>query len=119
MQKRTPLYLNATIARNDLIIEEDAIYLPPFYYAECGVAGKLLELADSDTILNHNIQVNVSALEQKLHIQYDEIQAQGIQQVVSSKVMILTGGPGTGKTTTTLGIIETLKSLGRPCTLQG
>ncbi|MBR0483437.1 MAG: ATP-dependent RecD-like DNA helicase, partial [Oscillospiraceae bacterium] len=104
--------LNATIARNDLIIEEDAIYLPPFYYAECGVAGKLLELADSDTILNHNIQVNISALEHKLHIQYDDIQAQGIQQAVSSKVMILTGGPGTGKTTTTLGIIETLKSLG-------
>ena len=104
--------LNATIVRNDLIIEDDAIYLPPFYYAECGVAGKLLELADSDTILNHNIQVNISALEQKLHIQYDDIQAQGIQQAVSSKVMILTGGPGTGKTTTTLGIIETLKSLG-------
>ena len=104
--------LNVTIARNDLIIEDDAIYLPPFYYAECGVAGKLLELADSDTILNHNIQVNISALEQKLHIQYDDIQAQGIQQAVSSKVMILTGGPGTGKTTTTLGIIETLKSLG-------
>jgi len=104
--------LNATIARNDLIIEEDAIYLPPFYYAECGIAEKLLELADSDTILNHNVKINISALEQKLHIQYDDVQAQGIQQAVSSKVMILTGGPGTGKTTTTLGIIETLKSLG-------
>ena len=104
--------LNATIARNDLIIEEDAIYLPPFYYAECGVAEKLLELADSDTILNHNVKINISALEQKLNIQYDDVQAQGIQQAVSSKVMILTGGPGTGKTTTTLGIIETLKSLG-------
>ena len=104
--------LNATIARNDLIIEDDAIYLPPFYYAECGVASKLHELADSDTILNHGTQVNISALERKLNIQYDDIQAQGIQQAVSSKVMILTGGPGTGKTTTTLGIIETLRSLG-------
>ncbi len=104
--------LNAIVARNDLIIEDDAIYLPPFYYAECGIAEKLLELADSDTILNHNVTINISALEQKLNIQYDDIQAQGIQQAVSSKVMILTGGPGTGKTTTTLGIIETLKSLG-------
>ena len=34
--------LNTTIARNDLIIEEEAIYLPPFYYAECGIAEKLL-----------------------------------------------------------------------------
>ena len=103
--------LNATISRNDLIIENDAIYLPAFYYAECGVAEKLLELAESDTILNNQIQVNISALQQKLNIQYDDIQAQGIQQAVSSKVMILTGGPGTGKTTTTLGIIEALKSL--------
>ena len=103
--------LNATVSRNDLIIENDAIYLPAFYYAECGVAEKLLELTESDTILNNQIQVNISALQQKLNIQYDDIQAQGIQQAVSSKVMILTGGPGTGKTTTTLGIIEALKSL--------
>ena len=104
--------LNKTIERNDLIIEEDAIYLPPFYYAECGVAGKLLELADSDTILNRRTYTSQYFCIEKLHIQYDDIQAQGIQQAVSSKVMILTGGPGTGKTTTTLGIIETLKSLG-------
>ena len=54
--------LNKTIERNDLIIEDDAIYLPPFYYAECGVAGKLLELVDSDTILNNSFQVNISDL---------------------------------------------------------
>ena len=38
----------------------------PFYYAECGVAEKLLELAESDTILNNQIQVNISALQQKI-----------------------------------------------------
>ena len=66
--------LNTAIARNDLIVENDAIYLPPFYHTECGVAEKPLELADSDSLLNHGIQVNISALERKLNIQYDDIQ---------------------------------------------
>jgi len=104
--------LNDTISRNDLITEDNAVYLPPFYYAECGIADKLLSLINSDTTFNGDTQINIPALERKLHIQYDDVQIQGIRQAVSSKVMILTGGPGTGKTTTTLGIIETLKSFG-------
>ena len=39
-------------------------------------------------------------------MQYDEIQMRAIRTAVEHKVMILTGGPGTGKTTTTLGIIK-------------
>ena len=46
-------------------------------------------------------------------IQYDDIQIAAIGQAVKSKFMVLTGGPGTGKTTTTLGIIAALESLGQ------
>ena len=45
-------------------------------------------------------------------ITYDEIQWQAVKTAVSSKVMVLTGGPGTGKTTTTLGIISAYKQAG-------
>ncbi|MCQ2219342.1 MAG: AAA family ATPase [Paludibacteraceae bacterium] len=45
-------------------------------------------------------------------IKYDEIQADAIRQSVKSKVMVLTGGPGTGKTTTTQGIISAFQSQG-------
>src|SRR5699024_1285693 len=44
---------------------------------------------------------------------YDDIQLEAIRTAVSSKVMVLTGGPGTGKTTTTLGIISAFKAAGR------
>ena len=103
--------LNRAVSKNELILEEDAIYLPAFYHSECGVASKLTALAEANGLPNHPVQVNIPALEQKLHIQYDEIQADAIQQAANAKVMVLTGSPGTGKTTTTLGIIETLKSL--------
>lgn len=102
--------LNKTIETGDLIQEDDALYLPPFYYSEKGISEKLLEL--SGTGIPECVRIDILALEQKLNIKYDEIQAEGIQQAVSSKVMVLTGDPGTGKTTTTLGIIEALKSLG-------
>ena len=45
-------------------------------------------------------------------IEYDDVQVDAIRQAVNSKVMVLTGGPGTGKTTTTQGIIAALKDMG-------
>ena len=45
-------------------------------------------------------------------IDYDDVQLAAIRQAVTSKVMVLTGGPGTGKTTTTQGIIAALKKAG-------
>ena len=45
-------------------------------------------------------------------MQYDQVQMQAILKAVQSKVLILTGGPGTGKTTTTLGIITAFRSAG-------
>ena len=49
---------------------------------------------------------------QSSQITYDEIQWQAVKTAISSKVMVLTGGPGTGKTTTTLGIISAYKQAG-------
>ncbi|MGN0167842.1 MAG: ATP-dependent RecD-like DNA helicase [Acetatifactor sp.] len=106
--------------------EIQAIYLPPFYYAEVGVAGKLKKLASSPagdklfkkltearkTTGNPNLSVSVSLIEEKVGMQYDEIQADAIRQAALAKVMILTGGPGTGKTTTTHGIISAYRAYG-------
>ena len=102
------------------------IYLPPFYYAEIGVAGKLKKLAASpagDRLYtrltearaktgNENLSVDVEAIQEKVGMAYDEIQADAIRQAATAKVMVLTGGPGTGKTTTTHGIISAYKAYG-------
>lgn len=104
--------LEQILNTNDLILDDEAIYLPPFYMAETGVARRLKLLNDSPAHINTNLKVNIPKLQEKIGIEYDEIQAQGIQQAVNAKVMVLTGGPGTGKTTTTLGIIRVLQIMG-------
>lgn len=104
--------LEKILNTNDLILDEEAIYLPPFYMAETGVARRLKLLNDSPARIDTNLKVNIPKLQEKIGIEYDEIQAQGIQQAVNAKVMVLTGGPGTGKTTTTLGIIRVLQIMG-------
>ncbi len=104
--------LEKILNTNDLILDEEAIYLPPFYMAETGVARRLKLLNNSPARINTNLKVNIPKLQEKIGIEYDEIQAQGIQQAVNAKVMVLTGGPGTGKTTTTLGIIRVLQIMG-------
>ena len=48
----------------------------------------------------------------KTGMNYDEIQMQAIMTAVQSKILVLTGGPGTGKTTTTLGIITAFREAG-------
>ena len=102
------------------------IYLPPFYYAEIGVAGKLKKLAASpagDKLYgrlmearqktgNNELSVDIESIQKKTGMSYDDIQADAIRQAATAKVMVLTGGPGTGKTTTTHGIISAYKAYG-------
>ena len=103
--------LSQMIADKDIIQEEEAIYLPPFYYAESGTAQRLRQLLHGSDALKQT-SVDIARISFQTGVEYDSIQAAAIQQAVASKVMVLTGGPGTGKTTTTQGIIAALKACG-------
>lgn len=127
MLKKEELILEKNIVRTD---EEGnsitAIYLPPFFYAEVGAAGKLKKLVSSpasDKLYtrlmdarkrsgNEDLSVDIEAIQQKTHMEYDEVQSDAIRTAAAAKVMVLTGGPGTGKTTTTHGIISAYKAYG-------
>ncbi len=94
------------------MMPEKAIYLPPFYFSEMGTAKRLAAIYGN----GDGIHVNPTGLAQRISrrtgMQYDEIQMQAILTAVQSKVLVLTGGPGTGKTTTTLGIITAFREAG-------
>lgn len=104
----------------------EAIYLPPFFFAEVGCASKLkklqaapaldklwVRLSEAKRITgNDTLSVDVSYIERIVKIEYDEIQKDAIRKAATSKVMVLTGGPGTGKTTTTQGIITAFRAYG-------
>ena len=104
--------LEQMILQEDVIIEEEAIYLPPFYYSEVGTAKRLLDIFHD----SNGVQIDPQGLPERVQKQtgmtYDEIQIQAILTAVQSKILILTGGPGTGKTTTTLGIITAFRETG-------
>lgn len=104
----------------------EAIYLPPFYYAEIGVAGKMKKLVTTpgtDRLWTglmkaraesgkDDLSVDVEAIEKKVGMTYDDVQRDAIRLAAAAKVMVLTGGPGTGKTTTTYGIISAYRAYG-------
>ena len=102
------------VKEKEIIKEEpDCIYLPPFYFSENGVARRLKQIMAAKTLKPVRKSNEVIALLEKTeHIVYDDIQKSAIQQAERSKVMVLTGGPGTGKTTTTHGIIQLFKQSG-------
>ena len=107
--------LDQMIASEDLMLDEDAIFLPPFYYAEVGVANKLRRLIETPmgNIFDNGGTVTDDVSQRQGQIEYDEVQLSAIRKAIGSKVMVLTGGPGTGKTTTTLGIIASFETLGQ------
>ncbi len=106
------LAMKEMVESEQLIMDGNAMYLPPFYYAEIGTAGKLKKLMNSVATQTTMFQPNIEAIAMKRGIEYDDVQIDAINQAVISKVMVLTGGPGTGKTTTTQGIIAALKEIG-------
>ena len=93
-------------------VQETAIYLPPFYFSETGTAKRLAAIYAN----REGIHVNPAGLAERISrrtgMQYDEIQMKAILTAVQSKILVLTGGPGTGKTTTTLGIITAFREAG-------
>lgn len=104
--------ISEMLQSEDLIADAEAIYMPPFYYAEVGTANRLNKLLDCVEGNMFNIIPDISVISKQTGVEYDEVQAEAIREAVSSKVMVLTGGPGTGKTTTTQGIIAALKAMG-------
>lgn len=104
--------ISEMLQSEDLIADAEAIYMPPFYYAEVGTANRLNKLLDCVEGSLFNIIPDISVISKQTGVEYDEVQTEAIREAVSSKVMVLTGGPGTGKTTTTQGIIAALKAMG-------
>ena len=99
-----------------------AIYLAPFYYAELGVANQFLRLLassqeQSPTPSLPNRTPSLTQLESEMGIRFAPQQREAIHTAMATRAMILTGGPGTGKTTTVVGMIRLFEAEGRRITL--
>lgn len=92
--------------------EGNAVYLPAFYYSELGAAKRVRQiLAEESKYKAAGIDEHLKNIQEEHNIQYDDIQTEAVKTAAGSKLMVLTGGPGTGKTTTTLAIIKVFQKL--------
>jgi exodeoxyribonuclease V alpha subunit len=97
-----------------------AVYLPPFYYSEIGVTGRVTQLLESKASrlpefagVDWNKAFDWLARVQKSGITLAERQRETVQMALSNKFSILTGGPGTGKTSTVQAMLRLLDSKGK------
>ncbi|MCL2089051.1 MAG: ATP-dependent RecD-like DNA helicase [Oscillospiraceae bacterium] len=91
---------------------KEYIFLPEYYAAETYIASKLSSMVgDSDNVYEH-INTLIEIEEESSGVKYEKLQREAIKMSQSSNVMILTGGPGTGKTTTLCGIISIYEQQG-------
>ena len=89
------------------------LYLPEMYEAETYCAGRLMTMLAAQPPVDpvdHSGAIN--ALEEKLGIRYASLQRRAIEAALGQNVVILTGGPGTGKSTALCGMIDLLEEEG-------
>lgn len=99
--------------------EDDiAVYLAPYYHAEVASAKKLLELSETvGDIDEETLQKKVAAATEGLGIQLAASQLEAVREAMVSGLLVLTGGPGTGKTTTINTMIRLLMAEGKEIAL--
>ena len=89
-----------------------ACYLPEFYEAECEVTERLVRMADLRIQPPSKLETMLRSIEEKRAIDYAASQMQAIRDAASCQLLLVTGGPGTGKTTVMTGILDLFDAMG-------
>lgn len=96
----------------DIYAGKEFIFLPQYHIGESYIAARMKMLTRYPIAPMRNIEEEISFVESRHNISYAQLQKQAISEALEKGLLILTGGPGTGKTTTLNGIIEILKRNG-------
>ncbi len=98
--------------RAEVFEDRRFLFLPDLHQAERYIASRMRLMAGFHTAITPLIEKNLQTAEQKNNIHYQTQQRLAILSAIEKGVLILTGGPGTGKTTTLRAIIMLLEGLG-------
>lgn len=98
------------ILEKKLILKEiddvEGVFLSTFYYTELNIARMLLELNIETTEDDYIMGIKLDTIEKLTGVQLDELQRKAVIETQNNGVSVITGGPGTGKTTTINAIIQ-------------
>ncbi|RIL72238.1 ATP-dependent RecD-like DNA helicase [Staphylococcus devriesei] len=95
---------------NKLISDNDRVAIPSLYYSELKSVQNLYRIKTYKNKLKQieqsDLQIHIGSIEETNGVSYAPSQKEALQTAINSKIMLLTGGPGTGKTTVIKGIVE-------------
>ena len=97
-------------SEESIVVDEERVYLPHLYYAEQGAATRCYQLSQVQRIELGNIPAEIRAIEQRDGVTFAPRQKTALEKALSHNLLVLTGGPGTGKTTTIKGLIALLEA---------
>ncbi len=107
-------YINEMLDENKIILEEinseEFIFIPELYSAEMIGAQKICDLLYRKVRAYENFEEKIKDIQFLHNIQYAPLQIKAIKTVLENNVCVITGGPGTGKTTLVKGIISLFES---------
>ncbi len=105
--------VNSKRLRTEEFYDTQLVYPEYLYQAECIVARRLLKLRDQAKQVDEvDVQQVIKRWQQQEYIHLAEVQIEAIESAVQHGVLVITGGPGTGKTTIIKGIIKALEESG-------
>lgn len=104
--------LHALEEQQVIVEEEGLVWIKPLFLAELGIAREMKRLMEAPCSLRGvNTDKALEWVQEKLHIQLAKEQKKAVATAVEEKLMILTGGPGTGKSTITNAILRITEKL--------
>ncbi len=109
-------FLNELIEQGEVVEEwiagQNACYLSEMYAAEAYVAFRLKEMSTAELLPPVDLEVILERIQLEQGIQYAPQQIEAVRLAASQQVILLTGGPGTGKTTSLRGVLALFDALG-------
>ncbi len=98
------------LSEESIVANDERVYLPHLYYAEQGAATRCYQLSQVQRIELGNIPAEIKVIEQRDGVTFAPRQKTALEKALSHNLLVLTGGPGTGKTTTIKGLIALLEA---------
>ncbi|RHR10905.1 ATP-dependent RecD-like DNA helicase [Pseudoflavonifractor sp. AF19-9AC] len=91
---------------------QEAVYLPALFEAETFIAQRMREMCQSELTPPQGLDKLIDQIQRRQHITYAPQQRQAVELAAQCQVMLLTGGPGTGKTTCLRGVLALFDEMG-------
>lgn len=94
------------------VADRRACYLSSLYEAETYCAQRIKEMCEESPESSFDTDLLISEIEREMNVQYADLQLFSLRIAATNSIMVLTGGPGTGKTTTVRGIVSLFEKMG-------